>query len=126
MPTPDTAAISLAGADPEAVDEAVYRVLEAVPPGRVTSYGAVAALLGLSTPRRPAAAMRRAPDGIPWWRMIRSDGTLPPTLLARAKVHWEAEGTPHRAEGALRGAFWSPDPGEEAALSARIAEVLAL
>lgn len=109
--------------DPESIDEAVYRVLEAVPAGRVTSYGAVADLLGLSTPRRPAAAMRRAPDGLPWWRMIRADGTLPPALLARAREHWEREGTPHGTLGAQPSARWEPTPGEVEAILARLDEL---
>ncbi len=111
--------------DPESTDEAVYRVLEAVPPGRVTSYGAVAELLGLSTPRRPAAAMRRAPDGLPWWRMIRADGTLPPVLLARARERWEDEGTPHGALGAQASARWEPTPAEVGTVLARVEELRA-
>jgi alkylated DNA nucleotide flippase Atl1 len=111
--------------DPESTDEAVYRVLEEVPAGRVTSYGAVAALLGLSTPRRPAAAMRRAPDGLPWWRMIRADGTLPPSLLARARGHWEREGTPHSALGAQPAARWEPTEEDEARILVRVEELCA-
>lgn len=106
--------------DVETTDEAVYRVIESVPGGNVTSYGAVAALLGLSTPRRPAAAMRRAPDDVPWWRIIRSDGTLPPGLLGRATAHWVREGTPHTEKGASKAAFWTPNESEWASLKARL------
>lgn len=111
--------------DPESVDEAVYRVLEAVPTGRVTSYGAVASLLGLNTPRRPAAAMRRAPDGLPWWRMVRADGGYPESLRLRALPHWDDEGTPRNDRGVAAGAFWVPTAAELAAVEARVSELSA-
>lgn len=110
--------------DPEAVDEAVYRALEAVPAGRVTSYGKVAALLGLTSPRRPAAAMTRAPDGLPWWRMVRSDGTLPAALRLRAEPHWDEEGTSHEGGRVRPCAFWQPDADDVAALMDRVGRLL--
>lgn len=109
--------------DAESVDEAVYRVLEAVPPGSVTSYGRVAALLGLATPRRPAAAMRRCPDSLPWWRMVRSDGSLPAALAARAAPEWAREGTTNDGARAHRSAFWAPSQTELGALFARLSEL---
>lgn len=111
--------------DPEAVDEAVYRVIEAVPPGMVTSYGAVANIIGLSTPRRPAGAMSKAPEDITWWRIVRSDGTMPSALFARGRAHWDAEGTPRDHKRILRSAFWKPTGAELAALQLRLDEVLA-
>lgn len=110
--------------DPEAVDEAVYRVIEAVPAGQVTSYGAVAEIIGLSTPRRPAGAMRKAPEGITWWRIVRSDGTMPAALFARGRAHWDAEGTARDETRIHRGAFWKPTQGELDALQIRLDEVL--
>jgi alkylated DNA nucleotide flippase Atl1 len=109
---------------PDAVDEAVYRLLELVPSGRVISYSGAAAELGLRTPRRPAAAMSRAPEGLPWWRMVRADGTLPATLALRADGPWRREGTPTAAHGAVakaaRAAFMVPDDTWRRALHARL------
>ncbi|WP_158595325.1 MGMT family protein [Galactobacter caseinivorans] len=110
--------------DPEAVDEAVYRVIEAVPPGRVTSYGAVAEIIGLSTPRRPAGAMRKAPEGLTWWRIVRGDGTMTAPLFARGRAHWDAEGTPRDEDRIHRSAFWKPTAAELDTLQLRLDEVL--
>lgn len=43
-------------------------------------------------------------SAVPWWRVVRSDGTLLPAHELRALDHYRAEGTPlreasHRAEG---------------------------
>ncbi|MDR7293926.1 MGMT family protein [Pseudoglutamicibacter albus] len=112
--------------DPEVVDEAVFRVLEACPAGRVVAYGTVAAWLGLSNARRAAAAMRRAPEGIPWWRHVRTDGGLIPELLGCARRHWEDEGTPYGARGVREAAFWHPDSREWSTLRDRIAQLEAI
>lgn len=112
--------------DPEVVDEAVFRVLEACPPGKVVAYGTVAAWLGLSNARRAAVAMRNAPEGIPWWRHVRTDGGLIPELLERAQKHWDTEGTPYGTRGVNKAAFWVPDDREWSELRARTAQIEAL
>lgn len=113
--------------DPEVVDEAVYRLLELVPSSRVISYGEAAAQLGLATARRPAAAMTRAPEGLPWWRMIRADGSLPPPLARRAGAQWQREGTPVVGQGphprAARAAFLVPDAAWRHALEEALASL---
>ena len=78
-----------------AVVEAVTQVLADVPAGRVCSYGDIAAVIG-SGPRQVAAAMASGAVVGPWWRVIRSDGTLPPALWERALGHYRTEGTPLR------------------------------
>lgn len=110
-------------ADPESTDEAVYRVVEAVPSGRCVSYSTIAAVLGLATPRRPAAALRRAPEGLTWWRVTRADGSLPASLVVRAVAAWDAEGTPRRDGGVQRGALWEPNASELAVIEASVAEL---
>ncbi|MGO1320235.1 MAG: MGMT family protein [Galactobacter sp.] len=115
--------ISGALSDPESIDEAVYRLLELVPSGSVVSYGSAAAELGLGTARRPASAMTRAPQGLPWWRMVRADGSLPPQLAARAEGEWRREGTPVVGQGpaskAAKAAFLLPDDAWRRALRIR-------
>lgn len=117
-----------AAPDPEAVDEAVYRLLELVPAGTVISYGAAAAELGLGTARSPASAMSRAPYGLPWWRMVRANGTLPPSLAARAEGAWRREGTPVVGQGsaakAARAAFLMPDDAWRRALTSRLSDLV--
>jgi len=52
----------------------------------------------LSTPRLAARimAMGLAGTDIPWWRVVRADGTLPDHLQITAREHYEREGTPLR------------------------------
>jgi alkylated DNA nucleotide flippase Atl1 len=50
---------------------------------------------------------------VPWWRVVRADGSLPPSHRTTALEHYLAEGTPRRASGAIdlaRG-FWQPTRG---------------
>lgn len=76
--------------------EAVRGVVLAVPPAAVLSYGDVAELAGLGTPRLAARimALGQAGEDIPWWRVVRADGTLPDRLQIGAREHYEREGTP--------------------------------
>ncbi len=94
--------------------ERVLDLVEQVPPGRVTTYGAVAAVAG-GGPRQVGSVMARYGGPVPWWRVVRADGTLPPSHDDRAREHYLAEGTPLRnSSGALdmRRAFWDPETGD--------------
>lgn len=81
---------------PSFVDE-VLEVVDAIPAGQVLSYGDVAALLGSRAARAVGSVMRRYGHAHPWWRVVRSGGLPPTGHEARAKTHYEAEGTPLRA-----------------------------
>lgn len=116
---------------PLELDEALALAATLIPPGRATSYGGLAAALGAGGPRQAGRAMSRAPEGTPWWRVVRADGSLPPSLASRGATHWRAEGTPQRAgtlsdlpdDGRhlrldLASARWSPGAEEELLLRA--------
>ena len=60
--------------DPADVDEAVFDVVERIPPGRVSTYGAIGRLVGVGQ-RRVARAMSSGGGAVPWWRVLRADGT---------------------------------------------------
>lgn len=100
--------------------EAVLCCAEAVPVGRATSYGAIAEALAevleRGGPRQVARVMSTQGSGVPWWRVVRADGTLPVELERRAAEQYSAEGTVRRPSGAVRfpAAWWQPD---EAVLS---------
>lgn len=98
---------------PEEFVEAVLSCVEEIPPGRVTTYGAIAAAIGLFGPRRVGNVMAQHGGGVPWWRVVRADGSLPPSHLDEARQHYLAEGTPLRAGGSvdLREALWTPSGG---------------
>jgi len=78
----------------EAYVEAVLRIVEAIPPGRVMSYGAVADAVGRGGPRQVGRVMAQYGGAVPWWRVVRADGTLPESHQLRARGHYLAETTP--------------------------------
>lgn len=73
--------------------EAVLAVVESIPPGRVMTYGDVAAAIGSRAPRAVGHVMAWS-EGVPWWRVIRASGHAPAGHEARALEHYRAEGTP--------------------------------
>ena len=93
--------------------ESVLDLVERVPPGRVTTYGAVAAVVG-GGPRQVGSVMARYGAPVPWWRVVRADGTLPPSHGDRARENYLSEDTPLRASGGLDmpRAFWDPATGD--------------
>ncbi len=105
--------------DPEEYVEAVLQVVERIPPGRVTSYGAIADHLGVGGPRQVGRVMATYGGPVPWWRVVRADGSLPTSHQVEALQHYLAEGTPRRSSGRLdlAVAFWSPAAGAVSAVS---------
>ena len=75
-------------------DEAVFAVVAMIPAGKVLSYGDIAELLGSGGPRQVGKVMGRGGSEVTWWRVIRSDGTLPAALQPVAAGHWAREATP--------------------------------
>jgi alkylated DNA nucleotide flippase Atl1 len=63
-----------------------------IPPGYVRTYGDVSP----GAPRFAGTALHRAPDDVPWWRVVRSDGSL--AKGARQAKLLRAEGVPMRAD----------------------------
>lgn len=95
---------------PEDYVEAVLAIVEQIPRGRVTTYGAIADALGRFGARRVGNVMATHGGGVPWWRVVRADGSLPPSHQDEARQTYLAEGTPLRPSGNvdLRAAFWLP------------------
>ncbi len=93
--------------------ERVLELVEQVPPGRVTTYGTLAAVVG-GGPRQVGSVMARYGAPVPWWRVVRADGTLPRSHDDRAHAAYRAERTPLRSSGALDmpRAFWDPATGD--------------
>jgi len=57
----------------------VYEAIAAIPPGRVASYGAIAARAGLpGRARLVGRLLGEVPDGmkLPWFRVLRSSGQI--------------------------------------------------
>lgn len=100
--------------DPEEYVELVLRCVEQVPRGRVTTYGAVAEAVGEIAggggPRQVGSVMAAHGGPVPWWRVVRADGTLPPCHGGEARQAYLEEGTPLRPSGNidLVAAFFRP------------------
>jgi len=76
----------------------VLDVAEAIPPGRVMSYGDVAEYVGQGGgPRQVGRVMALWGGGVPWWRVVHSDGRLLSGHEREALAHYRREGTPLRA-----------------------------
>ncbi|MFD4629566.1 MGMT family protein [Streptomyces sp. NPDC058284] len=76
--------------------ERVLEVAELIPPGRVMTYGDVAEWLEEGGPRQVGRVMALYGGGVPWWRVVRSDGVLLPGHELRALERYREEGTPLR------------------------------
>lgn len=74
--------------------EAVLGVVAAIPPGRVMTYGDVAAVLGSRAARAVGNVMSWYGSDVPWWRVIRASGHPAAGHEDRALVHFRDEGTP--------------------------------
>lgn len=59
---------------------AVAEVVRSIPLGSVLSYAEVAMLAGRPGAARAVAGALRSTVGLPWWRVIRSDGGLAPAV----------------------------------------------
>ena len=99
--------------------ELVLQCAEGVPRGRVTTYGAIAevvgAVLGSGGPRQVGSVMARDGSAVAWWRVVRADGSLPPSHGGEARQAYLEEGTPLRPGGSvdLTRAFWEPGLGAQ-------------
>jgi alkylated DNA nucleotide flippase Atl1 len=98
-------------------DDFVSRVLEVVssiPPGRVMTYGDVAAAFGSRAARAVGQVMAYYGSEVAWWRVIRSSGHPPIDHESRALEHYRVESTPLKWSAAgtfrvdLATARWMP------------------
>jgi methylated-DNA-protein-cysteine methyltransferase-like protein len=80
-----------------AFEAAVARVVEAIPAGATLSYGGVALRAGKPRGARAVVRALRRLGEVPWWRVIRGDGTLAIEVAAEQGRRLRAEGV--RVEG---------------------------
>ena len=72
--------------------ERVLDLVDSIPPGNVLTYGDVAQRLGARAPRAVGTALARFGGGVPWWRVVRADGSLAPGHEVEAAGYLVAEG----------------------------------
>jgi methylated-DNA-protein-cysteine methyltransferase-like protein len=104
----------------------IYAVVARIPPGRVATYGQVAALAGMARHARQVGyALHALPDGtdLPWQRVINSRGEVSlraePGRDGYQRHLLEEEGVSFDARGRVDLARFLWDPDEEAKPSAR-------
>lgn len=78
----------------EAYVEAVLRCVEQIPAGRASTYGAIADVVGRGGPRQVGRVMALYGAPVPWWRVVRADGSLPDSHQREALARYRAEETP--------------------------------
>ncbi|BCJ37547.1 hypothetical protein Athai_50500 [Actinocatenispora thailandica] len=93
--------------------DAVLTVVEAIPPGRVMSYGAIADVVcargGVASARSVGTVMARYGAAVCWYRVVNSVGRTPPGHELRARALLAAEGVPFRGDRVdMRAAAWYP------------------
>lgn len=88
----------------------VCDAIRALRPGEVATYGEIAEEAGSPGAARAVGSVLAGTDGLPWWRVVRSDGRLVPGHEARQARLLRKEGvavardrvTPRRARGRSR------------------------
>ena len=71
----------------------VLDVADAIPAGRVMSYGDIAGYLDEAGPRQVGRVMAVWGGGAPWWRVIHADGSFLRGHEREALARYLAEGT---------------------------------
>jgi alkylated DNA nucleotide flippase Atl1 len=106
--------VSPARLDHEEYVELVLTCVEQIPRGRVTTYGAIAEVVGRVAggggPRLVGSVMAQHGGAVMWWRVVRADGSLPPSHDVEARPYYLEEGTPLRPSGNvdISRASWRP------------------
>ena len=87
----------------------VLDLVEQIPPGKVLSYGIIAEILEEGGPRQVGRVMALEGGAVAWWRVVRADGSLPPSHGVGAQEHYAIEDTPMRNNGSavdMKKALW--------------------
>ena len=88
----------------------IFDVVRQIPRGRVTTYGAIAAVLNLPNPRMVGRAMRNGDAKLPAQRVINSSGHITGEHTEHRKKLLEKEGVEVKGTrvAAFRELFWDP------------------
>jgi methylated-DNA-protein-cysteine methyltransferase-like protein len=82
----------------------VAEVVSAIPRGQTASYAQVALWAGKPGAARAVAQALHALDDAPWWRVVKSDGTVAAAMLATQGPRLRREGVALDGRRVLRGA----------------------
>lgn len=100
-----------AAAPPTEYARLVLDVVDAVPPGRVVTYGDVAELMGRGTGRTVGTVLSNHGREVPWWRVVQASGRPAEPHLQEALRLLDEEGCPVVGERVdLARARWEGPP----------------
>lgn len=92
--------------------ERVARAVRAIPRGETASYAQVALLAGKPGAARAVVRALHALEGVPWWRVVKSDGTVAKEMAAEQLPRLEREGVALSGRTVLgRGRTRAKKPG---------------
>lgn len=97
-------------------EQTVGQVVKAIPRGQTLSYGQVALFANRPGAARAVVRALHALKGIPWWRVIRSDGTIAPQVALDQARRLRAEGV---TVNGRRISSARSEPGRRRAVPAR-------
>ena len=93
--------------------ETAYAVARTIPPGRVMSYGQIAALAGNPRMARQVGwAMHDCPPDVPWHRVVRRDGSIATGDGDVQRALLEAEGVEFDGNGRVLRGYFAIQPRE--------------
>ena len=93
--------------------ETAYAVTRTIPPGRVMSYGQIAALAGNPRMARQVGwAMHDCPPDVPWHRVVRRDGSIATGDAETKRALLEAEGVAFDGNGRVLREYFAIQPRE--------------
>ena len=80
--------------EPNPAERRILTAIRAIPEGFVRTYGDVSP----GAPRLAGQVLKRSNEpGLPWWRVVRADGSL--AVGERQRKLLDAEGVPFRSRG---------------------------
>jgi methylated-DNA-protein-cysteine methyltransferase-like protein len=102
--------------------ERVFKLVQRIPPGRVMTYGQVAAILGEGyTPRTVGFVMHSSEGDLPWHRVINAQGAcstgglLLPSNKQQLMLEREGIDFDERGRCKLENYLWNPKAKEKSA-----------
>lgn len=88
--------------DHESFEQQVVVVIRGLRPGEVASYGEIAQEAGFPGAARAVGSLLGRSDGLPWWRVVRADGSLVSPKGREQARRLRAEGV-QIVDGKVRG-----------------------
>jgi alkylated DNA nucleotide flippase Atl1 len=91
--------------DTDGLAHRILACVEAIPRGRVMTYGDVAEFVGASSPRIVGRVLALDDGSVPWHRVLRANGSLAEHLYTEQRQRLLAEGVRFKADRVVLAEF---------------------